>query len=176
MPDFVSALLSGGAIALFSVGLTARWERRRRQREHRERQRLALKAFREEMVANRSACASNLTMLNVEERDFDQGAGPMVNSLSPLESGAWPMARVDLPTELLADDALVRELRVIAGKTLEVNAQIQTRESFRIQHLDADGQFLIDGLRRFKKILAYPLEDLIKRIDQATEEIEPFLQ
>jgi hypothetical protein len=59
--------------------------------------------------ADSEAAANNLNLIAFEERDRSDGtAKALLNPLSSLETGAWLLARLDLPDELARDGDLVR--------------------------------------------------------------------
>lgn len=161
----INPVLAGGIVALLAFGLSVARESWRTRAERDARQIGALRGFVEELQANREAASNTLTLLAVEARDQDAGkVGALVNPLSSLESGAWPTARVDLPQAVIVDSALVRRLHLIHRNTADINGLIQSRETFRIQHL-RDEALLISGLRAYKGPLSHLLEDLQLRID-----------
>jgi len=127
------------------------------------------------MSANREACGNNLTLIAVERRDLETGsAKALLNPLSRLESGAWLVARVELPTQILEDADLLRRLQIISRNTDDINSLIQSRESFRLEHL-RDDALVVDGLKKYGDVLTHMLRDLQERIDEAARELRPYV-
>ena len=173
----VNDLVAGGAVALMAFGLAVIWDFAKFRRERHARRLAALTGFVEEMSANYDAAENNLTLLAVERRDIAAGKiKGLLNSLSPLEVGAWSIARLDLPRELLADHDLVRRFQIISRNSTDINGLIQSRENFRIQHLSDEAGVLTEGLVKYADILIHLLRDLKQRIAEAEREIVPYLQ
>jgi len=171
----IGPLLTGGAVAILAFGMATAREVFVRRRDSSRRQKLGLGAFEREMTANREASGNNLTLIAVEKRDLESGAAKaLLNPLSRLESGAWPLARVDLPTALLEDEDLVSRLQIIDRNTNDINSLIASRETFRLQHLGQD-DLLVDGLIKYASVLTHLLRDLQQRIDEAEREIAPYI-
>lgn len=171
----VGPLLTGGAVAILAFGMATAREVFVRRRDSGRRQMLGLAAFEREMIANRDASGNNLTLIAVEKRDLETGSAKgLLNPLSGLESGAWPVARVELPTALLEDEDLVRRLQIIDRNTDDINALIASREAFRLQHLRED-DLLVEGLLKYAGILTHMLRDLRQRIDEAEREIAQYI-
>lgn len=170
-----NSILAGGLVALASFALAIAWDLVKYRRERAGRRQAGLAGLREEMSANRGAAGNNLTLLAVEERDIRAGKTKgLVNTLSSLETGAWAIARLDLPTALLDDHDLVRRLQIIHRNTADINSLIQSREGFRI-HFMRDDNLLVDGLLKYGGILSHLLKDLQQRIDEAERELAPHL-
>ena len=94
----VTAVLSGGLVALVSFGLAVLWDFIKHRRDQRERQIAALRGFREEMLGNYRAAENTLNLLGSELDSRQKREMKMlVNPLSHLEHGAWPITRVALP-------------------------------------------------------------------------------
>lgn len=168
-------LLTGAAIALLAFGMATAREVFVRRRDSSRRQKLGLRTFEREMTANREASGNNLTLIAVEKQDLESGsAKALLNPLSRLESGAWPVARVDLPTALLEDEDLVTRLQIINRNTDDINSLIASRETFRLQHLGKD-ELLVEGLIKYGDVLTHLLRDLQQRIDEAEREIAPYV-
>lgn len=170
-----SAAIAAGA-ALVGVLVGAGIDLMRGRRERRRRQRAALRNFRRELAANKRSCSSNLMLLKTEAKDLkdDHNRG-RVNSLERIQTEAWTLAFLDLPTQVLSDADLLGEIETLQAICRRINADLDARERFRLQHLLADRRFLADGLSRFAAILIYPQEDLISRVDLVGEELDEFL-
>lgn len=172
--DFISGLLAGGTVALLAFGLAVLWDLIKFRRDRGARRKAALAGYREEMAANRDAAGNNLTLIAVEDQDLAEGtAKALVNPLSSLETGAWTIARLDLPKELLEDYDLLRRLQIVHRNTSDINSLIESRENFRVEHLGED-ELLVEGLRKYGSVLSHLLRDLQTRIDEAMHELEPY--
>jgi hypothetical protein len=166
-----SALIAVGA-ALFAFCLATARDLWRERRERRRRQRAALRNFCREMSNNRRACSSNLMMLAVEKNDLEErrNKGHMT-PLDRLETGAWSLAFLDLPSTLLKDEDLLGRVETMVGIAKRVNATIESRETFQIQHLSGGENFYFQTMTRYVEQLRYPHEDLLQRIDEASSEL-----
>jgi hypothetical protein len=116
-------------------------------------------------------------LLKTQEKDLedDRNRG-WVNSLERMQTEAWTLAFLDLSTQVLSNVDLLGEVETLLAICRRVNADLDARDRFRLQHLLADHRFLADGLSRFNVILIYPQEDLISRIDLVDEALDEFLQ
>jgi hypothetical protein len=112
----------------------------------------------------------------MEAKQLEEGDAAFLNPITHLENGAWPLARVDLPNEVLFDARLLRLLEIIDSKGREINQMIQSRENFRIQHVPGDPGFLTASLLGFRRIIDYPLEDLSERIEEVLPQIMPLAE
>jgi hypothetical protein len=176
MCEIATSILAGGIVALFSFVLATWREERRLRVEQQQRRRLALVSFAKEMEANRRLCGSIRNSLGMEAKQLEKGNNQgFLNPITQIETGAWTLARVDLPTDLLKDSDLLRRLEIIDSKEREINQMIRTRENFRIQHLTTAPQFLVTTLIGFRRIIDYPLGDLSARIEEALPLLGPYL-
>lgn len=172
--DVISGLVAGGVVALLAFALAVLWDLLKFRRDRGARQKSALAGYKEEMTANREAAGNSLTLIAVEDRDLaGRSAKALLNPLSSLETGAWTVARLDLPNELLEDHDLVRRLQIIHRNTTDINSLIQSRENFRIEHL-GDDELLVEGLRKYGSVLSHLLRDLQARINEAMRELERY--
>jgi len=172
--DLMLAAVPGIAVALFSFGLARLWDHRQRGVDTRERRRLALCAFVAEMEANSIVAGNVLNLLGMEQRARGSNeAKTLVNPLSSLETGAWPVARLDLDVTLLADRDLVRRLQIINRNTLDINSLVQSREQFRLFYL-RDDQLLAGGLDGYGNVLIHLLRDLRGRHEEAIANLRPY--
>lgn len=165
----------GTAIGIVAgFGLAVAWDIFKARRDRGRRQRSALKNLCREMAGNRKVCSSNLTMLGVEERDIAKHESKgHLNPLERLETGAWSLAYLDLPSALVSDDDLVNRLEVLVSITRRIDSTIESREHFRIQHVAGANTFYLTVMAGYANILRYPQEDLIARIDEAQQELWP---
>jgi hypothetical protein len=144
----------------------------RDRRDRNRRQQAALSNLSRELEGNRRSCSSNLMLLKTEAKDLAGGQSKgYVNSLDRLEVGAWPLVRLDMSLSLLADADLLGRIETLLAITRRVNASIDSREQFHIQHLAGDPQFLVGGLAKYAGVLVYPQEDLIIRIDEVQRDL-----
>lgn len=174
--DLGASILAGGAVAALSFSFAVLWDLAKFRRDRDARRRAALTAFVEEMRANSEAAGNNLNLIGFEEHDRSDGnTKALVNPLSSLETGAWLLARLDLPDGLVRDVDLVRRLQVISRNTSDINSLIQSREVFRIQHLDRDA-LLVTGLQGYGHILMHMMRDLRERHSEALGELAAHLQ
>ena len=171
----ISALVAAGAALLGFLLATIRdWVRNRRDR--RRRQQAALLNFFREIEGNRQSCSSNLMLLKTEKNALKaKESKGYVNALDRLEEGAWSLARLDLPTWLVVDGDLLGRIETQLSITRRVNASLESRERFHIQHLAGDDRLLVEGLTKYADVLVYPQEDLIGRIDEILRELAPHL-
>lgn len=159
----------------FLLATVRDWIRNRRDR--RRRQQGALLNFIREIDGNRQSCSSNLMLLKTEKNALKaMESKGYVNALDRLEEGAWSLARLDLPTWLVVDSDLLGRIETLLSVTRRVNASLESRERFHIQHLAGDDGFLVEGLTKYANVLVYPQEDLIRRIDEIRRELAPHLQ
>jgi hypothetical protein len=173
----VCEVLTGGLIALLSFGLAVLWDSYKHRRDQRGRQQAGLVGFNEEMLGNHRAAENTLNLLGHERHSRQkQEIKALINPLSQLEHGAWPIARVDLPSELLADYDLMQRLRQVNRNTIEINSLIESRENFRIQHLGGDDPLFEQGFDGYTGVLMVMLRDLKSRIEEATRELRPYLR
>jgi hypothetical protein len=173
MPDAVTA--AGIALATFVVA-SARDEYKNR-RDRRGRQRAVLLGYKEEMLANYSAAENTLNLLGYERWSRQQKEmKALINPASRLENGAWPIARVELPSRLLRDQDLMQRLRQINRHTLEINSLIESRENFRIQHLGSEDALFDQGVEGYTAIIIEMLRDLKRRTEEASEDLSPYLE
>jgi hypothetical protein len=171
----VNALVAAAA-ALFGFALATARDLLRERRDRHRRQQAAMRNFCREMAGNQKICGSNLMLLKTEKGPIEEGKSKgLVTPLERLENGAWPLARLDLPSALLADADLLGRLEVLLAITNRVNSALDMRERFHIQHLTSDVALLLDGLARYANILIYPQEDLIFRIEEAQRELAALL-
>lgn len=159
-----------GIVAGFLLAVS--WDVFKARRDRGQRQRSALKNLCREMAGNRKVCSSNLTMLAVEERDIAKRESMgHLNPLERLETGAWSLAYLDLPSALVSDDDLVNRLEVLVSIARRIDNTIESREHFRIQHIAGAGPFYLNVMAGYANVLRYPQEDLIARIDEAQREL-----
>jgi hypothetical protein len=52
-----------------------------------------------------------------------------------------------------------------------VNQTLDNRDLFHLLHVSADYGRLVEGLNSYSRIVAYPIKDLIRRIDEALGEL-----
>ena len=172
MPD----LVTGAALTLAGFGLATLRDAYKHRRDRRARQRAVLLGYKEEMLANHRAAENTLNRLAYERRSRQQGEiKALMNPSSRLEHGAWPIARVELPSRLLEDQALMQSLRQIHRNTLEINSLVESLENFRIQHVGGDDALFAQGLDGYAAILIEILRDLKLRVEQATDDLSPYL-
>lgn len=171
-----SALIAVGA-ALFAFGLATARDLWRERRERRRRQRAALRNFYREMSSNRRACATNLMMLAIEKKDLEErkSKGHMT-PLDRLETSAWSLAFLDLPSTLIRDEDLLGRLETMVGIAKRANRTIESRETFQILHLTGGDDFYFQTMTRYAGQLQYPHEDLMRRIDEAGSELQPIVE
>lgn len=176
MSDTAISILAGGATALIAFGFAVAWDLIKAHRAREARERALLANFSRELGANRQAITSDLVRLKTEQKQLaDQETLGYVNPLSRLEAGAWQLLRIELPSALVDDGELLRRLEIVVAKVTEVNSTMDNRERFQIQHLAGDPDFLAPRLASYDNILVYPLEDLMRRIDEAQEDLAPLL-
>lgn len=113
-PTTSALIASGAALFGFCLATIRDWFRERRDRQRR--QLGALKNLQREVNNNRRACSSNLTMLAVEKEELEARASKgHMTPLDRLEEGAWSLAFLDLPSDLLTDEDLMSRLDVSRG-------------------------------------------------------------
>ncbi len=184
MPRILSVLhdpVTSGAIAagaaLLGVIVGAGMDLMRGRIERRRRQRATLRNFRRELDANRRSCSSNLMLLKTEDNDLKESRNlGHTNALERMLEGAWALAFLDLPGRLVSNTDLLHEIETLLASCRRINANLDARESFHLQHLLANRHFLVDGLSRFAGILIYPQEDLILRIDLVSAPLDDLLR
>jgi hypothetical protein len=157
---------------LFGFLLAIAWDLVKFRRERGARQRAAIVGLREELVANRERAGSNATMLAVDEREYQPENKTMINPLMSLETGAWALARLNLPKGLAEDTDLVQRLQTIDHIATDVNTTIASRETFKIQTVQAPRA--PEGLQGYAKILTYRQQDLIQRIEEILPDLARF--
>ncbi|HJZ36876.1 MAG TPA: hypothetical protein VJ204_11465 [Solirubrobacterales bacterium] len=176
MSDSAISILAGGATALIAFCFAVAWDLIKAHRAREARERALLANLSRELGANRDAITSDLVRLKTEQKQLaDEETLGYVNPLSRLEAGAWQLLRIELPSALVDDGELLRRLEIIVAKVAEVNNTMDNRERFQIQHLAGDASFLAPRLASYDNILVYPLEDLMRRIDEAREDLAPLL-
>jgi hypothetical protein len=165
----------GTAIGIVAgFGLAVAWDIFKARRDRGRRQHSALRNLCREMAGNRRVCSSNLTMLGVEERDrAKRESKGHLNPLERLETGAWSLAYLDLPSALVSDEDLVNRLEVLVSIARRIDNTIESREHFRIQHVVGADTFYLNVMAGYANILRHPQEDLIVRIDEAQRELLP---
>jgi hypothetical protein len=176
MCEIASSILAGGVVALFSFFLAMLHDKRKSKTDREQRQRAALNSFVKEMEANLRHCGALRNSLAMEAKQLEEGDAAFLNPITHVENGAWPLARVDLPNEVLFNSSLLRLLEIIDSKEREINQMIQSRENFRIQHVAGDPGFLAANLLGFRGIIDYPLKDLSNRIEEVLPQITPYVE
>jgi hypothetical protein len=176
MCEIVSSILAGGVVAIFSFGLAMLHDKRKSKADREQRQRASLNSFVKEMEANLRHCGTLRNSLAMEAKQLEEGNAAFLNPMTQIENGAWSFARVDLPDGVLSNSDLLRLLEIIDSKEREINQMIQSRESFRIQHVAGDFEFLVANLLGFRGIIDYPLRDLSNRIEEVLPQIIPYVE
>jgi hypothetical protein len=174
--DTAISILAGGATALIAFGFAVAWDLIKAHRTRKARESALLANFSREMASNRRAITADLMRLRIEQKQIaDKETLGDTNPLARLEAGAWQLLRIELPGALVDDGELLGRLEIIVAKVTEINATMDNRERFQIQHLAGNPGFVADGLTRYNHILDYPLEDLMHRIDEAQADLASLL-
>ncbi|HEU5106684.1 MAG TPA: hypothetical protein VFU11_12705 [Solirubrobacterales bacterium] len=176
MCEIASSILAGGVVALFSFGLAMLHDKRKSKAGREQRQRAALNSFVKEMEANLRHCGTLRNSLAMEAKQIEEDDSAFLNPITQIENGAWSLARVDLPDGVLSNVDLLRLLEIIDSKEREINQMIESRESFRIQHVAGSPEFLVANLLGFRRIIDYPLQDLSNRIEEVLLQITPYVE
>lgn len=163
-------------MALFSFGLAMLHDKRKSKAGREQRQRASLRSFAKEIEANLRHCRTLRNSLAMEAKQLEEGDAAFLNPITQIENGAWSIARVELPDGVLSNSDLLRRLEIIDSKEREVNQMILSRESFRIQHVSRNPEFLAANLLGFRGIIDYPLQDLSSRIEEVLPQLMPYVE
>jgi len=174
----VAALLAGGAVATFAFLLAqvAASVRERRSRATREAR--VLRAAAEEVASSRATL--DKTRKEAEgEIEALSGGHQKLNPLTPVQQKAWTVLVAEVPDPLLADDALLANVREMAHLASEVDEAIRSRENFRLLYPFLDPEYDAAKLERYNNLLG-GYDQLIaqkgKRLSRLMEELEPALR
>jgi len=167
MSEWFKGFLSGVIATIIGCVITMVWDIFKSKRETEERENKVLAVIKEDLTCNLRILVDNLELIKKELEIIGNGSS-IINSLIPLKTGFWDLAKIHLPKKILQGDTLAK-LRDVVMNTERINETIQSRENFR-NHNRA-----LNGYGHQMKSYDNLLVDHIKCMLDLTKKVSSFL-